>query len=61
MEKRIFDAFNDLFEANLSNEFSRETSFDRAKEQFTKQYNGLSGYGTYESFKVIRSRKMKRS
>jgi hypothetical protein len=59
MEKRLFDAFNDLFEANLSNTVSREDSFEKAKDQFIKNF-GWQGYRSYESFKVCRSRRRRR-
>lgn len=60
MERRLFDSFNELFEANLSNENSREESFEKAKEQFTTSF-GWSGFKNYESFKSSRSNRMKRN
>lgn len=51
---KVFDDFNNLFESKLSHSNSRLESFEIAKAEFGKSYKN------WESFKVVRSRKMKR-
>lgn len=50
MEKRLIDRFTEDFESSLSNEISREESFQKAKEKFEKQC-GFTPYRSYSSYK----------
>ena len=55
MEKRLIDRFSEDFDQNLSNEISREETFNRAKKQFESKC-GFTPYRSYNSYKAARSR-----
>tara|TARA_R110000868_G_scaffold96848_2_gene266346 strand:- start:2931 stop:3113 length:183 start_codon:yes stop_codon:yes gene_type:complete len=59
MDRKLFDAFQEVYEKNLKPFNSRTDTFNKAQEQFEKQY-GVRGYKNIESFKSARSQRKRK-
>jgi hypothetical protein len=57
--RTIFDAFNEEFERNLSNVRHYQQAYLRAEEVF-EQKIGCTLYNNYESFRTVRSKRLKK-
>lgn len=53
-EKRMIDRFTQDFEQSLSENVTREESFQRAKKKF-EETCGFTAYRNYKSYKAARS------
>jgi len=61
IEKRVsaFDIFNRIYEDNLRASKTNEEAYDKAEQSFRATF-GITQYSGYDSFRTVRSRRLKR-
>lgn len=59
MDRKLFDAFHEVYERNLKPFHSRTDTFEKSSDEFEKEY-GVRAYKNINSFKSARSQRRSR-